>query len=1200
MLNTDYEKQILELQRKRVELKVKHDKELANLGYTIDLILNLKSLPNEIKKILENQNLELEELDNLENTIFENSTKADKILYGYGAILNYEDIKKNRKLLIGDKNYRPVVSKLAFKNKGRFIFNDKALSNIHNQVVIKRAKNQLSIQNKQEELSNKTLKTKHNKIVDSKSLEEFNKKFEVIKQKTFEKTIMKYIKDYIDNGYMPLFITMTLNPNHNITEEDIENNIDISKSLEKQYNLFIKFITNFYERVNEALKRNSLERVERITVNEATKKLNTHLHSIFLVKKEGLAAFIRLLFSHWDKQENINRLHIEPILDYEYFDEVVKTLSVRQGAKKLLFENIVDYGKNKVLVEKETGNQIFYTKPNKNSDIQNVGSYVFKYVMKEDKFAGDELFPKKIDTTVVKTKLLQRDRDKLLKIFIREYKKSFYLTRLHLADKMNDIFKDIESIHVNQDIDISDLELTEDNIFKAVRLREEQKQLNKQLEELIIDQLIKNWEEYSYENYKKDNSLYSALRKLEYIEATGILHNDEVIGWLYYIYMIEDNEDLIRENYFTKIGNYEETSNQSKFVQYKDKDKKYLDLLKEKASIENPNTAILQNQLNIYITDFTNPYQAKLSQKNRNILRSLDTNADYQTKIMNKIEENINIIDAIEVIGEKKEISIYDKFNGSLDLDNVFSSKLIDINDDTQIYIQQITKYFKIEVGNNVDYDIVFLTYTNKIRQDINKLFQKYTNDNEPIGETGFKLFDKIIYTDNDLYYMGITKNDMFKIVKVHKDRVFLKNIDTNEISIFPLKILNNKFDLAYCITIHNSQGQSFNNICVIQQDLKGFDIRLLYVAISRAKNKLITIFSYDLIKKLELITGDLHIRHKDKKVDFDNNILDTLSNMNINEQLKSIKDNLNQLLLNDFKQYNIFQSSKIKYKDIKNIEVPTTDKIIEYTGWYGFSLYNENNETILNNYLISEFKHNQNFGVHREVLIQLGFEIPSRYDNQNIIVATGIKEHYESVLKKLCDRKNIDTNYELKTQIDNKGFHFKQIEFVKKALKSGFTILTGEGGTGKTHTIKELYDNLILNGVDNEKIQFTAPTNSACKVIQKNIPNANVSTIHKIADIDANMNKRRTNIVNSFEYVIVDEVSMLDYKLLNELLLCLDNNTRLILVGDYNQLPPVNGISVLEDVIELCNDNHIDLIYQFRATTKILSDVYKMIRNLI
>lgn len=198
------------------------------------------------------------------------------------------------------------------------------------------------------------------------------------------------------------------------------------------------------------------------------------------------------------------------------------------------------------------------------------------------------------------------------------------------------------------------------------------------------------------------------------------------------------------------------------------------------------------------------------------------------------------------------------------------------------------------------------------------------------------------------------------------------------------------------------------------------------------------------------------------------------------------------------------------------------------------------------------------------------------------------------------CNRKEIATDFELKTDIDNKGFHYKQIEFVKKSLNQGFTILTGEGGTGKTHTIKELYENLILNGVDNDKIQFTAPTNSACKVIKRNIPNANVSTIHKLADIDASMNKRRSDNINSFEYVIIDEISMLDYRLLNELIESVDSNTRLIIVGDYNQLPPVNGISVLEDMIDLCKEYHIDLTYQFRSTSEILSNLYKTIRNYV
>lgn len=1210
-LDTEYEKKFIQLKKKKLELTIKHKKELSDIGYSIDVLMNPKLFTKEMEELSNRQLEETNKLEFEEEVLLNTRTQADTILYSYGAIIDLEDIKKNKTILLGDRENRPVVSKIPFKNKKtkEYIFSDKALINIHNQVVYKRAIKQLEIQKKQEEYSNKTVRTKYNKTIDTKSLEEYNKRFELIKSKTIEKTLMKYIEDYVNDDFIPLFITMTINPEHNIAEEDLEENVDISYVLQKQYEMFMSFTGLFYKKVNENLSKNGIERVERITVNEATKKLNTHLHCIYLVKKEGLEAFMRLLFNHWDKQEDIYRLHIEPILEYKFFEKVVKEMPVRKGAKKKLFADIKDFGKNKVLVEKteDTGNQMFYTKPRENAKIEYVGAYVFKYVMKEEKFAGDELFPKIIDNTLIKSKLLPRDRDKVLKIVLREYKKTFYLTRLKLNEKMYEIFKDIEKIKVDTKADISHLNLTEEGIEEILKLKEEQEQSNKEQEELMIETLIEEWENYSYENYENDNSLYSALRELEYIEESGILRSDEVLGWFYYIFQMEQKGDLVRENFITTIGKYEETANQNQYVKYDNKDTKYLDLLKERAGIENPNNSILQNQVNIFVSDFTNPYQAKLSQKNRKTLRSLDTNSDYQKKIMNKIEENISIIDNIEVIGKTKSINIEKMFNNNastyLNLNNVFSSKLIGNNSSIYGYISQMAKYFgKKDDNGNIDYDIIFLTYTNNIRQQINKAFQEYTNENEVIGNTDFKLYDKIIYTDNDLYYMGITKNDIFKIVKVFKDKVFLKRNDTEEISIFPLKILKNKWNLAYSITIHNSQGQSFNNVCVIQQELKGFDMRLLYVALSRAKNKLITLFSYDLIKKLELITGDLHIRHKDKRKSYgDNNtLIPNYENMDINEKAKAIENNMTELLQNDFKQHNIFQTNRIKYEDIKYIDVPTTDKIMEYTGWYGFSLYSEDNETRLNNYLISEFKHNQNFGVYREVLIELGYEIPSRYDNQDIIVATGVKEHYEDVLRKLYDRKNISTNFELKTDIDNKGFHTKQIEFVKKALKQGFTILTGEGGTGKTHTVKELYENLILNGVANEDIQFTAPTNSACKVIKRHIKNANVSTIHKLADIDANMNKRRTDNINSFEYVIVDEVSMLDYRLLNELIDSLDTNTRLIIVGDYNQLPPVNGISVLEDMIEICENYHIDLTHQFRATSDILSNLYKTIRSYI
>lgn len=253
---------------------------------------------------------------------------------------------------------------------------------------------------------------------------------------------------------------------------------------------------------------------------------------------------------------------------------------------------------------------------------------------------------------------------------------------------------------------------------------------------------------------------------------------------------------------------------------------------------------------------------------------------------------------------------------------------------------------------------------------------------------------------------MNITKGDIFKIVRVYEDKVFLKRNNTGDIEMFPLKVLNSKWELAYSITIHNSQGQSFNNVCVVQQELKGFDMRLLYTAISRAKNNLITLFSKDVLKKLELITGNLHIKAENMKKIYRTELMEDIEDTeDINEMLNKVIKYKSEIAQNDFNNTNIFQSNRVKYKDIQNIQVPTTDKKMEYTGWYGKSIEEASNEVKLNNYLISEFKHNQNFGVHRDVLEQLGYEIPGRYDNQEIIVATGVKEHYESVLNKLCDR---------------------------------------------------------------------------------------------------------------------------------------------------------------------------------------------------
>lgn len=163
------------------------------------------------------------------------------------------------------------------------------------------------------------------------------------------------------------------------------------------------------------------------------------------------------------------------------------------------------------------------------------------------------------------------------------------------------------------------------------------------------------------------------------------------------------------------------------------------------------------------------------------------------------------------------------------------------------------------------------------------------------------------------------------------------------------------------------------------------------------------------------------------------------------------------------------------------------------------------------------------------------------------------------------------------------------QKEAIIKALENNILIITGGPGTGKTTIIKaivELYK--TLNKLDDRglinKIALLAPTGRASKRMSEST-NLPASTIHRFLKWNKDSNEFMINEYNPdfSNLIIVDEVSMIDNNLMNNLLRGLTNNIKLVLVGDYNQLPSVGAGNVLKDLIEsdIVDTVELDLLYR-------------------
>lgn len=167
----------------------------------------------------------------------------------------------------------------------------------------------------------------------------------------------------------------------------------------------------------------------------------------------------------------------------------------------------------------------------------------------------------------------------------------------------------------------------------------------------------------------------------------------------------------------------------------------------------------------------------------------------------------------------------------------------------------------------------------------------------------------------------------------------------------------------------------------------------------------------------------------------------------------------------------------------------------------------------------------------------------------------------------------------------------------IRMALKSGFSILTGGPGTGKTQTI-----NSIIHSIKYMKpsatIHLCAPTGKASKRMTE-LTGMEAFTIHRL--IGLNMFDSESEVMEiSGDFVIVDESSMVDAFVFYKLLSAVDENTRLLFVGDHNQLPSVGAGLILRDLIDSGKIpvTILDKIFRQAESSQIVMNAHKMIHG--
>ena len=177
----------------------------------------------------------------------------------------------------------------------------------------------------------------------------------------------------------------------------------------------------------------------------------------------------------------------------------------------------------------------------------------------------------------------------------------------------------------------------------------------------------------------------------------------------------------------------------------------------------------------------------------------------------------------------------------------------------------------------------------------------------------------------------------------------------------------------------------------------------------------------------------------------------------------------------------------------------------------------------------------------------------------------------------------------------DNTGMVLDDMQrtAVLEAVRRGLMVLTGGPGTGKTTTI-----NTIIRYFEQEEMEIllAAPTGRAAKRMTE-ATGYEAQTIHRLLELNGMPEEERQGQAVHFErnaenpleadVIIIDEMSMVDIQLMHSLLLAVTAGTRLILVGDENQLPSVGPGNVLRDIIRSGEFPVVELKKIFRQASE-------------